>query len=1645
MKKILQPYKHTLFIILFFLALGNSARANHLVGMDLFYTWVSGNTYKITLVAYGDCGAGPSSAFGALPTNTPRVYIYNGNIRIDSINLAIQPPAAGVEITPVCPAYTSLTQCTNLSYTIPGIKKYVYSANYTLPGTSTVWRFLFTGALLGSPSSTIAGRAVTITNLPTPPPVTVTELVDTLNNTVAPNSNPTFTNLPTPFFCVNNNNNYNPGAVDPNTDSLRFYLIAGKNGTATSTAGPAVAYMAPYSATWPLGVTWMAFDQQTGQISFYPDILQRSLVVYNVREFRGGTFVGSCQREMTFLVQTCTSLPPSGVLSGATAGIITDSTHFRICKDTGPFSLTIHPYTSPAGTNITVSATGLPSGLTFITTGNGTPTPTSTISWTSTGVAPGSYTFYVTYTGSTCPLSATQTIAYTITILSQPAITASVISASNCFRRSAVSMNASGGGAPWTIKVSRAVAPYDTIVTYPTVSGVVDSFMPGTYYATVFGSAGACQATTSFTVTAPTFTVPAPTFTNPTYCGASNGTIKFSGLTAGSFDSIRYFYNGVLQPILYLPAASDGTITITGLPAGVYSTITVKYGKYCVSSVLGPVTLVNPPFNMRAVTFVNPTWCGFCNGTIKLWGLRPGQVDTIFYTKSGIPQTPVIALIGADSTVTITGVCQGTYANFVAHAPMGCVSNTLGPVTLTVPPFTMRALSSTNPTYCGACNGTVKLYGLHPGQTDTIFYTRYGLAQPPVSFVVPADSTVTITGLCAGVYDGFTARTAGICISNSLGPVTLTTPPFTLRTVTSTNPSYCGICNGTIKLWGLHPGQTDTVTYRKGGVAQPPVIAVVGPDSTITITGLCAGTYDSIKAKTAGICISSVFGPITLTVPPFTMRALTFTNPPYCGICTGTIKLWGLYPGQVDTIYYKKNGVAQTPLVFTVAADSTITLTGLCAGLYDSFIARTGGVCVSNVLGPANLTVPPFTMRTLTFTNPDYCGICNGTIKLWGLYPGQVDSIYYTKNGIAQPPLVFTVASDSTITITGLCAGLYDNFVARTGGVCVSNTLGPANLTVPPFTMRALTFTNPPYCGICTGTITLYGLYPGQTDTISYTKNGVAQTPLVFVIGPDSTATFTGLCAGLYDNFIARTGGVCVSNTLGPANLTVPPFTMRALTFTHPTKCGWCDGTVKLYGLYPGQLDTIYFNRNGVPQTPVAATVAADSTILLTGLCDGLYTDFVARTGGVCVSNTLGPVTLVDPPIIPGYTYIVHEHCNGDTIMFTNTSTPAADLTYIWDFNDGTPTSTITNPTHVYTLPGSYVVTLRITNTKCFDSIKKTITLNNLVHAGFTNLPDSFACTGTPINFTNTSLGVQLDYKWYFGDGTTDTVKNPVHTYTKTGKYQVIMALSNYVPCRDTAYTTFEVDSISSVSVSATDSVFCKGHSSTFTGVYTNSGNEGIQWTFGDGSILQNINPINHSFDVPGVFMVRFDAFYRACPDTGATKKIVVFEHPPLSIGKDTAMCPGGSPIYLEDYVNKNNKNARWLWSTGETTPGITASAPGNYFATVTIDGCSGTDSLYIKDDCYMGIPNAFTPNGDGINDYFFPRPLLAQGLATFKMEIYNRWGEVIFATENIEGSGWDGKYNNIPQPQGVYVYIIEATFQDGEKEYHKGNITLIR
>lgn len=142
--------------------------------------------------------------------------------------------------------------------------------------------------------------------------------------------------------------------------------------------------------------------------------------------------------------------------------------------------------------------------------------------------------------------------------------------------------------------------------------------------------------------------------------------------------------------------------------------------------------------------------------------------------------------------------------------------------------------------------------------------------------------------------------------------------------------------------------------------------------------------------------------------------------------------------------------------------------------------------------------------------------------------------------------------------------------------------------------------------------------------------------------------------------------------------------------------------------------------------------------------------------------------------------------------------------------------------------------------------------------------------------------------------------------------------------------------------------------------------------------------------------------------------------------------------------LSTNQNYTSYEWSTGSTASQISVAEAGIYSVEVTDDqNCKGENSIEIFTEIptTLLVPQAFTPNNDGINDLF--RLISSETLNDFSIQIYNRWGLLLY--EANHNDGWDGTYKNNNLPLGVYLYYMEATKNDGSVEEFKGNVSLIR
>jgi gliding motility-associated-like protein len=166
-----------------------------------------------------------------------------------------------------------------------------------------------------------------------------------------------------------------------------------------------------------------------------------------------------------------------------------------------------------------------------------------------------------------------------------------------------------------------------------------------------------------------------------------------------------------------------------------------------------------------------------------------------------------------------------------------------------------------------------------------------------------------------------------------------------------------------------------------------------------------------------------------------------------------------------------------------------------------------------------------------------------------------------------------------------------------------------------------------------------------------------------------------------------------------------------------------------------------------------------------------------------------------------------------------------------------------------------------------------------------------------------------------------------------------------------------------------------------------------------------------------------------------------------LELGPDTFFC-NGDEISMNLYATDFSPDIEVHWSTGASSPSIRIDAQGLYWVELIDLPCILFDSLNIQSiDCECGphIPTAFSPNSDGINDFFLPLVASGCSVTRYSFNVYNRFGERVFSSTTF-GQGWDGSYKGHPSDIGTYFY--DLYYEGGvlwKKYYQKGDVTLIR
>jgi gliding motility-associated-like protein len=402
---------------------------------------------------------------------------------------------------------------------------------------------------------------------------------------------------------------------------------------------------------------------------------------------------------------------------------------------------------------------------------------------------------------------------------------------------------------------------------------------------------------------------------------------------------------------------------------------------------------------------------------------------------------------------------------------------------------------------------------------------------------------------------------------------------------------------------------------------------------------------------------------------------------------------------------------------------------------------------------------------------------------------------------------------------------------------------------------------------------------------------------------------------------------------------------------------------------------------------------------------------------------------------------------------------------FYWDFGDGPPVviTTTFNVSHTYTVPGYYRVML-IAEDSLTCNIRDTA--YKWIKAGNNKATLSFLsqkllpCESLTMQYTNTStpqsgnFGPRSFY-WDYGDGsprdTAGLTPPRVHNYAAAGVYTVKLFILDTTFCNspDSIQKTIRL----SPTVKAmfnTPPVGC----APYTAIFDNTSLAGTDflWEFGDNTTSTDVSP-THLYANPGTYKVRLIAKdTNTCNkiDTSAYFTITVVLKPVAGFNWSPNPPQENVPVTFTNLSSPDATHFLWNFGDGESSternPVHQYNATGTYTAELIAyneANCTDTARQQVRVIILplLDVPNAFTPGRFGENGFISVRGF---GIGKMDWKIYNRWGQLVFQTNNRKQS-WNGTFKGALQPMDVYAYTLDVEFTDGKKIRKTGDITLLR
>lgn len=528
----------------------------------------------------------------------------------------------------------------------------------------------------------------------------------------------------------------------------------------------------------------------------------------------------------------------------------------------------------------------------------------------------------------------------------------------------------------------------------------------------------------------------------------------------------------------------------------------------------------------------------------------------------------------------------------------------------------------------------------------------------------------------------------------------------------------------------------------------------------------------------------------------------------------------------------------------------------------------------------------------------------------------------------------------------------------------------------------------------------------------------------------------------------------------------------QTLTLTEPPVAAFTAGTVLC------EKKAVSFSDQSSPVNSLAKWAwnfgdGAASTLKSpshTYAAAGKYTvtlDITTLNG--CISTASVPVTINASPV-PNFS--IPEVCLADLFAGFNDSTTIADhsesqLQYLWNFGDANAnaanpgTSAVKNPKHTYQATGNYDITLHVTSKDgCVGDTTRRLTVNGSTPvADFEVSNADKLCSNTKVGILNrssvkpgtiTRVEVYWDYTNDPLSKLTDEEPSPgklyEHAYTGFGTpdaktFTVLFVAYSGTVCMQQISKTITVHVSPAVVFSPLSPVCAEIAPYQITAAKETYGLAGTGTFTGDGVSASGL--FSPKAARAGTHTIRYDYTTLNGCTAFQEQTILVNPAPLANAGPDRTLLEGGSVVLAATA----SPDCVYLWTPANgiennrvLTPKIVTAEDITYHLQVTsADGCTSGDDVTVKVLKDVRIPNAFTPNGDGVNDTW--SILYLNSYPGASVDVYNRYGQQVYHSVGYNNE-WDGTYNGLSLPAGTYYWIIDP--KNGRNR-RQGSVTIIR